>query len=144
VRSDYLFAPPFFLAVILTAWVGGIGPGLLAALLSTLVIAYFFLPPIYSLRFDPVHLPQLLVFFVSAALVSSWSVARRRAEVLLRQARDQQEAKVRERTADLKEANEKLQAEITERRRVEETLRERADLLDLTHDTVFARGTDDE
>src|SRR5204863_7212137 len=46
---------------------------------------------------------------------------------------------IQERTADLKEANEQLQAEIAERRRVEETLRQRADLLDLTHDTIFAR-----
>jgi len=142
-RSDYLFAPPFFLAVILTAWVGGIGPGLLSALLSTLVISYFYLPPKYSLIFDLVHIPQLILFFVSAALVSWWSVTRRRAETLLRQARDEQETKVQERTADLKQANEKLQAEIAERRRVGETLRERADLLDLTHDTVFARGMDD-
>ena len=142
-RSDYLFAPPFFLAVILTAWVGGIGPGLLSALLSTLVISYFYLPPKYSLTFDLVHIPQLILFFVSAALVSWWSVTRRRAETLLRQARDEQETKVQERTADLKQANEKLQAEIAERRRVGETLRERADLLDLTHDTVFARGMDD-
>jgi signal transduction histidine kinase len=123
-RPDELVTPVFFLAIILSAWVGGKGPGLLAALLATLSIAYFFLEPIYSLKFDPAHLPQILVFFVSAALVSSWSVARKRAETLLRQARDEQEAKVQERTADLKQANEKLRAEIAERGRVEEELRE--------------------
>jgi len=142
-RPDELFAPVFFLAIMLSAWVSGIGPGLLAALLSTLAIAYFFLPPLYSLRFDPIHVPQLLAFFVTAVLISSWSVARKRAETLLRQARDEQEAKVQERTVDLKQANEKLQAEITERERTEETLRERAALLDLTHDTVFARDMND-
>lgn len=134
-----LVAPLFFLAIIISAWFGGMGPGLLAALISTLCVAYFFLPPDYSFRFHPAHLPQLLVFFVSAVLVSSWSAVRRRAETLLRRARDEQEGKVQERTADLKQANEKLQAEITERQRVQETLRQRADLLDLTHDTIFAR-----
>jgi two-component system sensor kinase FixL len=142
-RPDELDVPVFFLAIMLSAWFGGIGPGLLAALSATLAIAYFFLPPKYSLRFDPVHVPQLLVFFVTAVLVSSWSVARKRAETLLRLARDEQEAKVQERTADLKQANEKLQAEIAERERAEETLRERAALLDLTHDTVFARDMND-
>jgi two-component system, LuxR family, sensor kinase FixL len=142
-RPDGLVAPLFFLAIILTAWAGGKGPGLLAALLATLSIDYFFLEPIYHLKFDPAHLPQMLVFFVSAVLVSSWSAARKRAETLLRQARDEQEAKVQERTADLKQANENLQAEIADRKRVEETLRERAALLDLTHDTVFVRDLSD-
>jgi PAS domain S-box-containing protein len=142
-RSDELVTPVFFLAIMLSAWLGGIGPGLLAALLATLAIAYFFLQPLYSLRFDPANVPQLLVFFLSAVLVSSWSAARKRAETLLRRARDDQEAKVQERTADLNQTNETLWSEIAERQRVEETLRERADLLDLTHDTVFVRDMHD-
>src|SRR5262245_4759309 len=129
VRPDELVTPVFFLAIMLSAWFGGIGPGLLAALLATLAIDYYFLPPLYSLLFDPVNMPHLLVFFLSAVLVSSWSAARKRAESLLRRARDEQEAKVQERTADLHQVN--------------ETLREQADLLDLTHDTVFVRDMRD-
>jgi PAS domain S-box-containing protein len=142
-QPNGLVVPLFFLAIILSAWFGGMGAGLVAALLSTVFLDYFFLPPIYSLKFDPAHLPQLLVFFISAVLVSSWSAVRKRAERLLRRARDEQEAKVQERTADLRQANEQLQTEVTERQRVEETLRQRADLLDLTHDTIFARDMDD-
>src|SRR5262245_41362538 len=67
-----LVAPVFFLAIILTAWFGGILPGLLAALSATLAIDYF------VLDLDPTNVPQLLVFFVSAVLVSSWSAGRRR------------------------------------------------------------------
>ena len=142
-EPDGLVTPLFFLAIILSAWFGGLGPGLVAALLSTLGLSYFFLPPLHTFAFNTAHLPQLLVFFISAVLVSSWSVVRKRAETLLRQARDEQEAKVQERTADLKQTNEKLQAQIAERQRVEETLRQRADLLDLTHDTIFARDMND-
>ena len=40
----------------------------LSALLATLTIDYFFLPPKYTLRFDPVELPELLAFFVPADL----------------------------------------------------------------------------
>src|SRR5258705_4196422 len=73
-RPDVLISPLFFLAIILSAWFGGIGPGLVAAALATSAIAYFFLP------FDPYETPKLLVFFLSALLVSSWSATRRRAQ----------------------------------------------------------------
>ena len=53
------------------------------------------------------------------------------------------EIKVAERTAELRKTNEQLQQEVAERRRAEEILRERASLLDLTHDTVFVRGMND-
>jgi K+-sensing histidine kinase KdpD len=52
-RPDALITPVFFLAIILTAWFGGIGPGLVAAALATMAVAYFFVPPLYSLRVDP-------------------------------------------------------------------------------------------
>ena len=47
------------------------------------------------------------------------------------------------RTADLSRSNTRLEAEIAARVRVEETLREQAALLDLTHDTVFVRDERD-
>jgi len=101
VHPDVLVSPVFLLAIIVSAWFGGIGPGLIAALLSTTAIAYFFLPPFYSLRFDLSHVPHLLIFFVSALLISSWGAVRRRSEVLLRRSRDEMEVKIQERTSDL-------------------------------------------
>ncbi len=124
VRPDALVAPIFFLAIILTAWVGGFWPGLVAAVLTTLALVYFFLPPLYSLRFDVHQIPHLIVFFVSAFLVSSWSAARSRAEALLRRTRDELEIKVQERTANLSESNEQLQTQVAERKRAEEALGE--------------------
>jgi K+-sensing histidine kinase KdpD len=68
VRPETLVGPVFLLAVLLSAWLGGMGPGLVAALLATLTIDYFFLPPKYTLPFNPAELPDLLVYFVSADL----------------------------------------------------------------------------
>ena len=143
-HPDRLLSPVFFLAIMLSAWIGGIGAGLVAALLATMALAYFFLPPIYSLRFDPVHAPQLLVFFLSALLVSSWSATRRRAQNLLQQARDELASKVQERTADLRQSNEPWQVEIAERNRAEEVLlqqalelRDQAQLLERAHDAIL-------
>ena len=136
-QSSVLVTPLFFPAILLSAWFGGVGPGLLAALLATLALDYFFLAPTYSLDFDPADLPHLLVFFVSAVLVSSWSAARKRAETSLQRARDELEAKVEERTAELSQSNEQLRTEIAERTQVEEALRRQANLLEQTHDAIL-------
>ena len=40
---------PFTLAVMLSAWYGGLGPGLVATILGFLAVDYLFLPPIHSL-----------------------------------------------------------------------------------------------
>jgi PAS domain S-box-containing protein len=81
--QPYVFRTPFFfLSVIVSTWFGGIGPGLLAVLLSTLSIN-FFLPQV--ILAPPFHnVPNLAGFVLSALLVSSWSTARRRAEEALR------------------------------------------------------------
>src|SRR6266403_632200 len=99
--QDYTFRTPLFLpAILLSTWFGGIGPGLLAVLLSTLSINFFILEPRFAFSFtfrDAVH---LAVFLFSALLVSSWSNTRGRTERALRRARDELETRVAERTAD--------------------------------------------
>jgi two-component system, LuxR family, sensor kinase FixL len=135
--------PFFYAAVILSSWYGGRGPGLLSVLLATLAVDYYLVPPVYSFDFGITDLAQMGAFAVLALIVSFLSTARKRAEGSLRQARDEMEAKVIERTADLKQTNEKLNLEISERRRMEEVQRERASLLDLTHDTIFVRDMND-
>ena len=138
-RYTTLRTPIFYIAIIISAWFGGMGPGLLAVALSTLAVDYYFAPRGQTSVLSIDNWPFILLFLLSG-LVACWiTVQRRRAEEALKQARDELEARVEERTSDLRRATEELQAEIVERKRGEEALRERANLLDLTHDTVFAR-----
>ena len=135
--------PLFYASVIISSWYGGRWPGLLSVLLATLAVDYYFIVPFNKLNLTVADLPHLGAFAVLALIVSFLSIARQRAEGSLREARDELEAKVVERTADLKQINEELKTEIAERKRVEEILREQASLLDLTHDTVFVRNMTD-
>lgn len=135
--------PLLYAAVVISSWYSGRGPGLLSVFLTTLAVDYFFVPPFQTFKLGIYLIPRLAVFLMSALLISWLSDKRKRIEGSLKQAHDEMEAKVIERTADLKQTNEKLQEEITERRRMEDALRERANLLDLTHDTVFVRDMND-
>ena len=83
--------------------------------------------------------PFILLFSLSGLLACWISVQRRKAEAALKEARDKLEVKVEERTSELRRMSEGLEAEIAERERGEDVLRQRANLLDLTHDTVFVR-----
>ena len=100
------FAPVSLLlcAVMLSAWVGGVGPGLVAAILSAAVFYYGFLPPVFSLVAKPGQIPRFVVFVASAVLVGSLSAAQRRATEKLRRARDELDQTVQE----LKRANDAL------------------------------------
>jgi K+-sensing histidine kinase KdpD len=120
------FGDPFWfffpVAVIASTWYGGKGPGWVAVGFSTLTVLYFFIPPVRTWILKPSEVPFFLTFVscqVAASLLSSW---RRQTEDSLRNARDELEVKVGERTAELKNANETLLNQIAEQRRTEESL----------------------
>jgi C4-dicarboxylate-specific signal transduction histidine kinase len=110
----------FLCAVLLSAWFGGIGPGLLATTLSALAFNYYFLPPIHSLGPKPDEIPRLVIFTVSALFVGSLSAAQRSATESLRRARDD----LRGTVLELQKSNEALQTESLERKHAEEARRE--------------------
>lgn len=73
-------SPLFMLAVMVSAWRGGLGVGLLATALSTLATVYAFIPPHFSFSVDPDYLLRLFVFTFAAVVIGTLSSARRRAE----------------------------------------------------------------
>jgi signal transduction histidine kinase len=73
-------SPLFLLAVMVSAWRGGMVVGLLATALSALVNVYVLLPPAFSFHAEREDLLQLTVFICAAVIVGTLSAARRRAE----------------------------------------------------------------
>src|SRR5690349_6827458 len=89
------------MSVLVAAWFSGFWPAMFASVLATLAVDYFFTRPMYTINVELAHVPRLIVFTLVAGLFASVSAARRRAEQSLRQAHDELDAKVRERTAEL-------------------------------------------
>ena len=128
----------FLCAVILSAWFGGVGPGLLATTLSALAFYYYFLPPMYSMDAKPGEIPRLVIFMVSALFVGSLTAAQRSAMESLRRARDDLKGTVQE----LQSTNEALQTESFERKRAEEALSQaQADLSRVSRVTTMGELT---
>src|ERR1700674_4615164 len=109
----------FLCAVMFSAWWGGVGPGLLATVLSCVAFNYYFLEPLYSFAVKFQEIPRFVVFAVSALVAGSLSAAQRSATESLRRARDDLKGTVQE----LQKTNEALHVESLERKSAEESLR---------------------
>ena len=110
------------IAIAITFWRAGTGPGLLAYLLSSLGVSILarnhFLLPTFNLE-------PFLIFYAIFSLLMGWfSASRRRAELSLIEARNNLELRVAERTGELTKANEDLQNTQAELRRSEADLLE--------------------
>ena len=125
--------PLFFAAIVISTWFGGTGPGVFAVLFATVLLDYYFVSPTRGFSMHPAGLLYLAQFSLPA-LLSSWFVKKRReAEAALKEARDQLDVKVQQRTAELRRTNEQLQLEISERKRAEEAFHKtQAELAHLT------------
>ncbi|MCI0352971.1 MAG: PAS domain S-box protein, partial [Acidobacteriales bacterium] len=66
---DYPFLI-FFTAVVVSAWFGGLTSGLLATLLSAVLVRYFFIEPTNSFALNGEDLAQLLIFCFEGGLIS--------------------------------------------------------------------------
>jgi K+-sensing histidine kinase KdpD len=114
----YPFVFLFFAAVMISAWFGGGTAGLLAIFLSTLAVDYFFVPPYHSFAITPTDIAYFIAFIICSAVASLVSSSKKKSEDALRQAKDQLEVRVAERTAELQ----KTIAELRENERRREQL----------------------
>jgi len=132
----------FSVAVILSTWFGRAGAGWLAVVYSTLAVMYYFTPPLRSFSVAPSELPFFLTFVGCEVGVTRLIAWRRRVDDALRQARDELEARVAERTAELKNANDALLRQMEEQKRTEEALQvTRAELTRVARITTIGELT---
>jgi PAS domain S-box-containing protein len=92
-RAERLDFPLLLAAVMVSAWYGGLGPGLVATVLAVAASSFFLLAPIYSFQItDPNDTIHLGVFILVALLISSLNerlrAALRRAEEATRALRE--------------------------------------------------------
>jgi len=80
--AEYLFLG----AVVATAWVGGLGPGMVSALLAPFVLDYFFLPPLHTWGFSGEAKPFVVPFLFSALAAAYMSASRRSARIAAQEA----------------------------------------------------------
>jgi C4-dicarboxylate-specific signal transduction histidine kinase len=131
-------ASVFLCAVMFSAWSGGVGPGLLATILSCLAFNYYFLEPLSSFAVKFEEMPRFVIFSVSALVAVSLSAAQRSAAESLGHARDDLKVIIRQ----LQSSNEALQAESLECKHAEETLRQaQADLAHVNRVTAMGELT---
>ena len=89
--------PVLSLAVGITTWYAGIGPSVLAILLSTIFFNYFFTEPLYTFYVSTRDIPYFLSFLVWAVVVAWFSTVSCRIEGGLRQTRDRLQIEVEHR-----------------------------------------------
>src|SRR5688572_13180138 len=70
-RYTTLRTPIFYIAIIISAWFGGMGPGLLSVVLSTLAVDYYFAPGGQTSVLSIDSWPFILLFVLSA-LLACW------------------------------------------------------------------------
>jgi signal transduction histidine kinase len=104
-------------AVVFSAWYCGLGPSVVTALLSSVGVWYWFVPPFGSFAIQDLKtgISGMVGFLGFSGLIIALGEANRRslarshrAEEQLRRAHDELERKIQERTADLNMANESL------------------------------------
>jgi PAS domain S-box-containing protein len=110
--------PLFLFEIAVVVWYIGVGPAVLAVALSSLAFDYFFTEPIHSFAVHSTDLAYYTVFVLFAVLLTSFSAVRRSVERQLLQSRDELQKEVAVRT-------------------------QQANLLNLTHDTIFVRDMTD-
>jgi PAS domain S-box-containing protein len=118
----YPFVFLFFGAIMGSAWFGGAIAGFLAAVFSTVLIAFFFIPPLYSMTVAKGSQSFLIAFILCAFAISVVSSAKKRSETAILNAHAELEARVLERTAELQRSNLEIQESERQLRQLTEAI----------------------
>ena len=113
----------FYIAIFLSVWFCGRGPGWLSTILALAALHLFFRSSGELLAMTGERLPTALAFVICMVTADVLSTRRHRAERALRLARDRLELAVEDRTVELRQANKALSDEVAERKRAELALR---------------------
>ena len=100
--------PLFFCSIVLSGWFAGLGPGILATVLSMFAIKFYFTAPPHNLAFPMSEIPGFTVFFLVGSFVSWLSFRQKRDEEMAREAiiaKERQEAEKAKATALADERN---------------------------------------
>jgi signal transduction histidine kinase len=105
-QSAYILLLP---AIAFCSWYCGLGPSIMAIVLSLLELAYGLVPRIHSwVTPDRGQLGAISLFLLAALAVAAMGESRRRDHERLRNTQDDLEIKVRQRTSDLAAVNRNL------------------------------------
>ena len=102
---SYPFVFLFFGAIIGSAWFGGFIAGIVATAMSYGLIAFFFIPPLYSISVNKESRSFVTSFVLCAIVITAISSARKRGEAAILNAKQELERRVHERTAELQLSN---------------------------------------
>ena len=83
------FVSLFLCAIMVAAWFGGFGPGLLATAVGSVAFGYYLLPQVNSFAIDPKQLPRVTLFLIVALFVNWLSASQRTAAKSLHRSRDE-------------------------------------------------------
>jgi signal transduction histidine kinase len=109
-QFEYASTALLLVAIMLTAWWCGRGPALLVTILSSIFTVFILVDPAFSIAVGLNGLVRIVVFIVAALVISSLTARTIAAEREVREFNSVLEQRVRERTAELNEANYKLRA----------------------------------
>jgi len=127
---SYPFLFLFLAAVMASAWFGETATGFFAVVISTVLVDYFFLPPLHTFVVNAMDLAYFGAF-VLCALAATWvSSSKRATEEELRQARANLEKRVEERTSELQKTIAELQEKERQRLLLENEKTELSDRLE--------------
>jgi signal transduction histidine kinase/CheY-like chemotaxis protein len=126
--NDFPYALLHLVGIFAVAWFGGYIPGAISCLLTMVGLP---LALTHTLRLSMVDPVRLLLLLTVSLLISHVAHGQKRRQQLLREANEELDRRVQERTQELARAVEALEAEVTQRRETERKLQKQVERLNL-------------